>query len=148
MGLSSFASQHNCTTFKKKFHLLITIWSNVWHEKRVKSAAIEANVISLFERFSLYTTLPLEHRIQIKNSELIEKPTKEQIYLKKYKRIFRELSSNFNLFPTRNSQIFQFSAFKRKIHSKMKDLVNGNILIENNDDLIVDQKYAYSNGDR
>lgn len=30
----------------------------------------------------------------------------------------------------------------------MKDLVNGKILIENADDLIVDQKYAYSNGHR
>lgn len=96
----------------------------------------------------MYTTLPLADRIQIKHSELIENQTKEQIYLKKYRSIFHELSLNFSLFPTKNSHIFQFSAFKRKIHSKMKDLVNGNILIENNDDLIVDQKYAYSNGNR
>lgn len=117
---------------------------NVRHEQKVKRAAAAANVISLFERFPLYTTLPFEDRIQNKNYELILKHTKEQYYLKQYTRVFSELFSN----STKNSHIFQFSAFKRKIHSKMKDLVNGNILIENKDDLIVDQKYAYSNGDR
>lgn len=122
--------------------MLITI---VRHEQRVKSTVVGATAYSLLERFPLYTTLPLEDRIQNKYSESIENHTKEKIYLK---RILRKLAFNFDLFSTKPSRVFQFSAFKHKIQSKMKDLVNGNILIENNDDLIGDQKYAYSNGVR
>ena len=89
------------------------------------------------------------NRIQSKHIELIaEKRTKESIYLKQNPFVCRKLLSNFNLFPSEISHRVTFSAFKRKIHSKMKDLVNGKILIENADNLIVDQKYAYSNGHR
>lgn len=46
---------------------------------------------------------------------------------------------------TEKYQVSNFFTLKQTIH-KMKDLVNGSILNENCNDLIVDQKNGYSNG--
>lgn len=110
------------------------------------------NVISLFERSQSCTSLPIDHQenkhnSQRTNSLFIEKQTKEQNYLKQFKGDFHKLYSN-NILSARISHIFKFNSLKRSICNKMKDLVNGNKLIENKSELILDQKFSYNNGNR
>lgn len=119
--------------------------------QRVKSTAVDANVISMFERFPSYASLPIEEKDRTnRKSELIKEQTEEQIFLKQYKHFYRYLPPNFNsLLSSRRSHILKLIALKRSIHSKMKDLlVNGNKSIETNTDLISDQEFTYNNDDR
>lgn len=105
-------------------------------EQRIKSAHIEANVISIFERVPLSTSLPIVCRIpgQPNNNK----------QSKRYKQLNRKFSTQFNLFPPEASLVYNFRAFKRTI-SKMKDIVNGNTLIDNGK-LISKQNHVYTNG--
>lgn len=128
-----YNTTHNCYRQQK----LIAGWM-CWtfrYYQRIKGTAVEANLISLFERFTLSATLSHNHRIH-SPFNLIENQTNQQTYTK---------HQFGHLISTKNSHIFPFRALKRTIHNKMKDLISGN-LNKISSELILDQKISYNNG--
>lgn len=116
---------------------------NIGNNQRIKSSSVKPNLISLVQDFLLYTTLSLDNRIhRFSIKKLIEKQITNTFHLERHKRISRGFFSNFNLFPTKTSQIFKFSALSIT-NSKMKDLIN-----KNSNDLIIEQEIAYNSDDR
>lgn len=133
-----FNLHHDTYTIDDK----LDCWLNALNRRysqRIKGTTISANCISLLERFTLSATLSHNHQIY-SQFNLIENPTKAQTSSKSY----RYVSCEYFL-PRKISHIFQFKALKRTTHSKMKDLINGN-LKKVSSDLILDQKIAYNNG--
>lgn len=131
----------------------VCLTAHHWHpqpiDRRIKSAIVDTHVISLLRRLTLYTsTLQIVDHIKLQSSfahycELITN------YKSKEK--CKHFIYNLNRIPitcataTRNYSILKNSVHKTPTPYKMKDLVNGNTMIEN-DGLIVDQKSAYHNG--
>lgn len=127
----------------------VCMTAHLWHPQpidwRIKSASVDFHVISLLRRLTLYTSLHIVDHIKRQSyykyyNELITYKSKEQC---------KHLIYNLNKFPITCSDATTANHFVYKnIHktsNKMKDLVNGNTIIEN-ERLIVDQKSAYHNG--
>lgn len=159
------ASQHNlfatinhcvcsdCVRVGWLLPMLIMVFSivlNSRNEQRIKSATTDVNVISRIQHLPLCTTPQFVEHSQNQShhnlTEFIRNFTKETFHWKQCKRLLNELALKFPLISTQqNKQLFYFRALKRSISNKMKDLVNGKNLIENNGDLLLEQK-PYSNG--
>lgn len=120
-------------------------------DRRIKSATVGFHVISLLRRLTLYTSLHIVDHIKRQSyynyyNELIKFKSKEKC---------KHLSYNLNKFPiecaaaTTQINRFVYNFFYKTSNNhiyKMKDLVNGNTTLIENDGLIVEQKSAYHNG--
>lgn len=109
------------------------IVNNHGYMQRIKSMIVESNGIIWYEHSRLNTSLT-SNIYRTQNNYLINSrkiySTKLTILLSQY---------------LQNEKNFNFSAIKKKIQIKMKDLtVTANNLIETN--LILDQKQTYTNG--
>lgn len=109
-------------------------------DRTIKRAVVESNVISLFERLPIYTSL--------RTVDLIRKSSfkyKESSHFNQTKEQCQRFNADFNSISTKASRVYHFHMLSQTIH-KMKDLVSGNTLSGNGNSSIAAQKKGINNG--